>query len=169
VLCDDSVYIWRCRHFRLRVRSYRNPPQEFAVPAGHQWTIKQAVCASSAAAIYFEPFAIAKNPYTLFRFEDASFFGANNPSKLAYRELSEHPDFMNREVGCFVSIGTGKRQQQIGEEDGEWFRRMVRKSGAKLARTSAERQKIEQLASSFGKMATDSEVVHEELMRSRDL
>jgi hypothetical protein len=77
------------------------------VPSRHQWTVKEAACATSAAAFYFEPFAV-KEGRSAFHFEDAAQFAANNPACLALEEIRNHPDFKGRDIGCFLSLGSGK-------------------------------------------------------------
>jgi hypothetical protein len=71
------------------------------------WTVKEAACATVAAALYFEPFRIRQGR-TIFTFEDATNFGANNPAELAFEELHNHPSFKQRQIGCFLSLGSGK-------------------------------------------------------------
>jgi hypothetical protein len=57
--------------------------------------------------LYFEPFAIKEGRST-FHFEDATQFGANNPASLALQEIRNHPDLKDRDIGCFLSLGSGK-------------------------------------------------------------
>jgi hypothetical protein len=57
--------------------------------------------------LYFEPFAIKQRRST-FHFEDATQFGANNPASLALEEIRNDADFEGREIGCFLSLGSGK-------------------------------------------------------------
>jgi hypothetical protein len=89
------------------VRSYETPPNAFQIPFRHDWTVKQALCASLAAALHFEPFQM-RSGQSLFQFEDASFFGANNPAELAFMELETVPSLKEFDVGCLISLGSGK-------------------------------------------------------------
>jgi Patatin-like phospholipase len=83
------------------IRSYPDPPRSTVF--SHQWLIREAARATSAAPTYFPPLNLG-NGYT---FKDAGAFGFNNPTSLVLKEAEQIPEFDGRSIGCVVSIGTG--------------------------------------------------------------
>ena len=71
--------------------------------SSHQWLIREAARATSAAPTYFPPLNLGSG-YT---FVDAGAFGFNNPTTLVLKEAELIPEFAGRSIGCVVSIGTG--------------------------------------------------------------
>jgi hypothetical protein len=148
------------------VRSYRKPPASVVLPIGHSWTIKQAACATAAASMYFEPLRISHADQD-YHFEDAGLHGANNPTRVLLHEVKNAPLFADREIGCLVSIGTGKRAhfgeqaQSLLLKSGNWMHAMARKM------ESVER--LDRLAASMVGQASDPEDVHHALSLEPDL
>ena len=83
------------------IRSYPDPPRSTVF--SHEWLIREAARATSAAPTYFPPLNLG-NGYT---FVDAGAFGFNNPTSLMLKEAEQIPEFAGRSIGCVVSIGTG--------------------------------------------------------------
>jgi hypothetical protein len=126
------------------IRSYTAPAHDFEVPVGHKWTINETACASAASSMFFQPLIIEKGGSS-FVFEDAGSSRVNNPTTLAYEELTKHPLFINRKIGSVVSFGTGKDSARIIFEGSEG--------------------RPEQLLSDLSKQAEDTEAVHQTLVR----
>ena len=87
------------------IRSYR-ANDTFVLPNGYSWPVAEAARATSAAATYFLPLEIKWEGQS-FYFEDAGMFNVNNPSYKAWEEIKKIPEFEGREIGCFLSLGTG--------------------------------------------------------------
>jgi predicted acylesterase/phospholipase RssA len=68
---------------------------------GKKWKIWEAARAATATPFYFRPFELYGR-----RFTDAS-VGYNNPSEEVYHEVAMIPEYNDRDIACFVSIGTG--------------------------------------------------------------
>jgi hypothetical protein len=148
------------------VRSYRKPPASIVLPIGHSWTIKQAACATAAASMYFEPLRISHAGQDYF-FEDAGLHGANNPTRILLQEVKNAPLFASREIGCLVSIGTGKRAHF-----GEQAQSLMLKSGnwmLAMARKMEPVERLDRLAASMVGQACDPEEVHSAFSMDPDL
>lgn len=96
------------------LRSYdarREPPPEF------ECTIWQAGRATSATGLAFKPIQIGQY---VFVDEGA---GTYNPSPQALEETAN--EWPGREVGVFVSVGTGKRPPGTAKQQHEWWEAFV--------------------------------------------
>jgi hypothetical protein len=83
------------------IRSYPDPPR--CPVFSHQWLIREAARATSAAPTYFPPLNLGDG----YSFKDAGAFGFNNPTSLVLKEAEQIPEFVGRPIGCVVSLGTG--------------------------------------------------------------
>jgi hypothetical protein len=139
------------------VRSYRKPPIAVVLPIGHNWTIKEAACATAAASMYFQPLRISHDGQD-YLFEDAGLHGANNPARVLLQEVKTCPLYNGREIGCIVSIGTGKRASF-----GEQAQSLLLKSGnwmLAMARKMEPVERLDRLAASMVGQASDPEELH---------
>jgi hypothetical protein len=127
------------------IRSYAAPVHDFEVPVGHKWTINETASATAASSMFFQPLTIEKGGSS-FVFEDAGSSRVNNPTALAYEELTKHPLFENRKIGCIVSLGTGKH------------------SSCSVVSNDSE-ESLQQLLSDLSQRAADTEAVHQTLVR----
>ena len=82
------------------IRSY--PCSATSLPFGHQWTVWEALRATSATPVYSRPFTLQG-----FEFSDASIAGYANPSLVLLDEVNNLAEFRGRHFECVVSIGTG--------------------------------------------------------------
>src|ERR1700722_17840577 len=87
----------------IPIRSYHSTDMLDPITyAGRKWKIWQAARAATAAPIYFKPLELCGR-----KFVDAG-AGCNNPSAEVYHEVTQRiPEYRNRPIACFVSIGTG--------------------------------------------------------------
>jgi hypothetical protein len=94
----------------IPIRSY--PVDDYADPIrfnGRQWKIWEAARAATAAPVYFRPLKLDR-----VEFMDAG-LGFNNPSAEVLHEVTNNiPEYQNRPIACFVSIGTGARPSHHG-------------------------------------------------------
>jgi hypothetical protein len=95
--------------------------------------------------MFFQPVTIEKGGSS-FVFEDAGSSRVNNPTSLAYEELTNHPLFKNRKVGCIISFGTGKHS----------FCSVV---------SDDSQGRLRQLVSDLAKQAEDTEAIHQTVAR----
>jgi hypothetical protein len=95
--------------------------------------------------MFFQPFTIEKGG-SFFVFEDAGSSRVNNPTALAYEELTKHTLFKDRKIGCIISFGTGNQ------------------SSGSIASNDFE-ERLERLLSDLSKQADDTEAVHQTLVR----
>jgi patatin-like phospholipase/acyl hydrolase len=93
------------------LRSYHSSVPQ-TPPLNYHWLVSDAALATSAAPSYFEPFSLPPN-YT---FKDAGAFGFNNPTEVAINEIKRIEAFKDRDIGCIVSLGTGKARQSQFEQ-----------------------------------------------------
>ncbi|WPH00383.1 Hypothetical protein R9X50_00321000 [Acrodontium crateriforme] len=77
-------------------------------------TIWQAGRATSAAAMAFKPITIGQSTYL----DEGA--GKYNPAPLILDEAIQN-EWPGREVGVFISIGTGKRPSGLNQGGGEWW------------------------------------------------
>jgi hypothetical protein len=135
-------------------------------PIGHNWTIKEAACATAAASMYFAPLKILHDGQE-YTFEDAGLHGANNPTARLLAEIKECPLLAGREVGCIVSLGTGRKAhfgaqaQSLLLQTGNWMLAQARKM--------EPIERVDRLAASMLGQACDPERVHLDLSTNRDL
>lgn len=96
-----------------RQRTFRNQGSAPGLPI---WQIARA---TSAAPGYFPPIKIqsgsSQNPNEVILFKDGG-FGANNPSKEAFGDVVHKHGGLIRNIGPFVSIGTGAHSEPIFAE-----------------------------------------------------
>lgn len=83
------------------IRNYtsHHPTQE-----NFECFLHEAACATAAAPVYFDPVVFEKNGE---RFRDGALHD-NNPVFVAVAELDREPSFKHRDIGCLLSVGTGK-------------------------------------------------------------
>jgi len=84
----------------ILIRSY--PCNAKSPPYGHQWTVWEALRATSATPVYLRPLALQG-----FEFSDASTAGYANPSLVLLDEIKKLAEYKGRSFECLVSIGTG--------------------------------------------------------------
>ena len=140
------------------IRSY--PSDDDADPvtsSGKRWKIWEAARAATAAPVYFKPFAIAE-----MEFVDAG-MGYNNPSVEVFHEITMRiPEYKDRPIACFVSIGTGvsaKLRRAPGSSDGIEPRATVLNPGPAQDRGH-------RLVKYVTHIAADTTRVHREMERS---
>jgi len=86
------------------IRSYNsNDRTDPVTHSGGKWKIWQVARAATAAPVYFKPLEISGR-----KFVDAG-AGYNNPSIEVFHEVKNIPEYKDRHIACFVSIGTGTR------------------------------------------------------------
>jgi hypothetical protein len=137
------------------IRSYTADGVVFDIPIGYKWSVVEAACATSAAATLFEPLEICpdKNQRrTIYLFEDAGMFGVNNPSELALEEIKNISQFENRDIGCFLSLGTGEGSASALPSP--------RKSHGFLSGIQAASKRIQKLIDDVQQQLTETESVH---------
>ncbi|KAK4194319.1 acyl transferase/acyl hydrolase/lysophospholipase [Triangularia verruculosa] len=109
----------QCHTFVLAVYSVRvnnGRPHLFKTYDRHDETkIWEAARATTAATGFFEPMVLGNPPI---RYVDAG-LGFNNPSHEAYHEAKKL--WPNREIGVFLSLGTGEETEASLPEKGSWF------------------------------------------------
>jgi hypothetical protein len=116
--------------------------------------------------MYFQPLQISHDRQD-YCFEDAGLYRANNPTRILLQEVRTNPCFRGREIGCIVSLGTGRRAQF-----GEQAQSLLLKSGnwmLALAHKMEPVERLDRLAASMVGQASDPEQVHLELSRDPDL
>jgi hypothetical protein len=140
------------------LRSYSNLSATDGPPTGrHEWTIREAARATSAAPVYFVPIDVYGSS-----FQDAGSAGFNNPTEIAITEARAL--WPGRGIGCVVSIGTGvgsaihkqPRTQKVEVDAGlsrQWKSRYTNLANAK--------DRIESLA-------TDTDRTHQRLSNNPD-
>jgi hypothetical protein len=100
-------------------------------------------------------------------FGDAGLHGANNPTRLLLQEVKTCPLFKTREIGCVVSLGTGRRAhfgaqaQSLMLKSGNWM--------LALAQKMEPVERLDRLAASMVGQASDPEEVHLALSLNPDL
>jgi hypothetical protein len=126
--------------------------------------VKEAACATASSALHFEPFCI-KEGHIKFHFEDAGLFGANNPARLALQEVEDHPLWKGREIGCFVSLGSGK-SVTVEDRPPELL-----KSGYSTSDLAGRQEEVRlnQIVDGMLQLATATESVHQALLSTKKL
>ncbi|VDB96283.1 unnamed protein product [Peniophora sp. CBMAI 1063] len=148
------------------MRSYRS--EHPLLPSdgswSHNWTIKEAGRATSAAPTYF-PSVHIKDHGAEKVFEDAGAAGYNNPVLKGISEVRNRiPEFQGRHIGCLVSIGTGlskilkERSENTNPDPLSWglFKYLL----SPKDNTNAVKKRMTEFAEYLVSIASDTEDAH---------
>ena len=142
----------------IPIRSYHSTDMLDPITyAGRKWKIWQAARAAMAAPIYFKPLKLYGR-----KFVDAG-AGYNNPSAEVYYEVTQRiPEYKDRPIACFVSIGTGSCGSQpapaMMERRDSYF--------GGLPNAKAVKDRTSKLVQWLTNIATATDRVHEQMQRT---
>ncbi|KAI9461110.1 acyl transferase/acyl hydrolase/lysophospholipase [Boletus coccyginus] len=136
-----------------RLRSYATPRGGVdSAPPGHNWTIRQAARATSAAPTYFAPLQIGSQA-----FQDAAASGFNNPTLEALEEAELRWPSKTHEL-VVVSLGTGLASLLRDNTDDKVAAVLREKFGY----TAVVMNRFEQISKQLVSVANDTESTHRE-------
>lgn len=152
------------------LRSYPLPAGGSSpTPEGHQWSVYEALRATSASPIYMPP-AFIKEKYS---FRDAGFSGFNNPTELALKEAGKL--WPNAKIGLVLSLGTGYGSLLPKSLDEYWsvtdqyasrfVNEIITKLDASRLSSNATRTNALDIVKQLITIVADSKIVHDRVAK----